>query len=178
MVRCARSCTGASRSRIASAVTPAATTTLTIAARACGPTCQTCRSILHVPTSSRAGSLLHWVGGVVRFYARHKSPCGSGLAREGGVPDCIDAGCAGLFASKPAPTFDPCYCQILCPTQFPVGVSLLAKAERHPAKILHVPTSSRAGSLLHWVGRVVRFYARHKSPVGAGLLAKAVCLTA
>jgi hypothetical protein len=30
--------------------------------------------------------------------------CGSGLAREGGVSGDKDVGCAGLFASKPAPT--------------------------------------------------------------------------
>jgi hypothetical protein len=34
----------------------------------------------------------------------HRSPCGSGLARESGVSGDIDAGCDGLFASKPAHT--------------------------------------------------------------------------
>ncbi|MBC3385084.1 hypothetical protein [Pseudomonas sp. SWRI179] len=32
------------------------------------------------------------------------SPCGSGLARESGGSDGIDAECAAAFASKPAPT--------------------------------------------------------------------------
>ncbi|QBZ88703.1 hypothetical protein EPZ47_08260 [Pseudomonas viciae] len=32
------------------------------------------------------------------------NPCGSGLARESGGPACINAVCAGAFASKPAPT--------------------------------------------------------------------------
>jgi len=33
-----------------------------------------------------------------------RNPCGSGLARDGGVSGDIDAGCDGLFAGKPAPT--------------------------------------------------------------------------
>ena len=31
-------------------------------------------------------------------------PCGSELARDGGVSGAIDVGCAGLIASKLAPT--------------------------------------------------------------------------
>jgi hypothetical protein len=30
--------------------------------------------------------------------------CGSGLARESGVPVTINAGCAAVIAGKPAPT--------------------------------------------------------------------------
>jgi len=37
------------------------------------------------------------------------TPCGSGLAREGGVSGDINIGCAAVFASKPAPTFDACF---------------------------------------------------------------------
>ena len=43
------------------------------------------------------------------FTAPHQNKCdscGSGLAREGGRSVDIDAECAGLFVSKPAPTLD------------------------------------------------------------------------
>ena len=38
-------------------------------------------------------------------HTRHK-PCGSELARDGGVSGAMDTECAGLIAGKPAPTMD------------------------------------------------------------------------
>ncbi len=40
--------------------------------------------------------------------ADNTSPCGSGLARDGGVSVNINAGCYGLIAGKPAPTVLKC----------------------------------------------------------------------
>ncbi|AUM67657.1 hypothetical protein C0J56_01195 [Pseudomonas fluorescens] len=39
-----------------------------------------------------------------RGCGRHRSTCGSGLARESSGPDCIDGECIYAFASKPPPT--------------------------------------------------------------------------
>ncbi|TFB35621.1 hypothetical protein E3W21_24970 [Pseudomonas sp. F01002] len=39
-------------------------------------------------------------------YAEYRNPCGSGLAREGGVSVNITIECHALFASKLAPTLD------------------------------------------------------------------------
>ncbi len=66
-------------------------------------------------TASRAGSLPHWMGGVAGFWLASlpeqvplpqtpNIPVGARLAREGGVSADINVECAGLFASKPAPT--------------------------------------------------------------------------
>ncbi|MGF6705461.1 hypothetical protein ABIA58_002331 [Pseudomonas frederiksbergensis] len=45
--------------------------------------------------------------------ANNTTPCGSGLARDSGLPVDINAGCDGLIAGKPAPTVLRCS-HILC----------------------------------------------------------------
>ncbi|TBN47369.1 hypothetical protein EYC95_09705 [Pseudomonas sp. BGI-2] len=55
-------------------------------------------------------------------------PCGSGLARESGGSDSIDVNCAGLIASRLAPTVDLRRARDLCTTLTLVGAGLLAKA--------------------------------------------------
>ncbi|MGX0889586.1 hypothetical protein AB7M22_001594 [Pseudomonas sp. ADAK2 TE3594] len=57
------------------------------------------------------------------WLAKHRSPntqypCGSGLARDGGVSANINVGCAGLIAGKPAPTMDLWCCR------FVVGIAV------------------------------------------------------
>jgi hypothetical protein len=77
-------------------------------------------SILNVPASSRASSLPHWICGGHKSYAYPESPCGSELAHDSGGSACIDIECAGLFASKLAPTLDLRWAQILCLPQIPL----------------------------------------------------------
>ncbi len=60
--------------------------------------------MLDVPASSRASSLPQRDSGCTRIWGLPQFQCGSGLAREGGVPVGEDVGCDGLFASKLAPT--------------------------------------------------------------------------
>ncbi len=59
--------------------------------------------MLDVPASSRASSLpqVQWLYAKSANYPNHR---GSELARDGGVSGDVDAGCAGLIASKLAPT--------------------------------------------------------------------------
>jgi hypothetical protein len=73
-------------------------------------------------------------------------PVGAGLARDSGGSVHKDVGCAGIIASKPAPTMSAMFAELVYTTE-PVGASLLAIAVVQPMKILAVPTSSRAGSL-------------------------------
>ena len=61
--------------------------------------------MLDVPASSRASPLPHLACTSPRSPSQPKFPCGSELARDSGGSACLDAGCAGLFASKPAPTY-------------------------------------------------------------------------
>ncbi len=86
-----------------------------------------------------------------------------GLAREDGVSVYGDVGCAGLIASKLAPTVfcvvfrcceHPRSHMVFCVVsrccehlRSPVGASLLAIAVYQFAVVLNVPTPSRAGSL-------------------------------
>ncbi|SEC34736.1 hypothetical protein SAMN04490187_4034 [Pseudomonas jessenii] len=72
---------------------------------------------------------------------------GSELARDGGVSAGINAGCAGLIASKLAPTGFSDAHKCLSHHKTKVGASLLAMAECQPVSMLDVPASSRASSL-------------------------------
>ncbi|MNL15807.1 hypothetical protein D3C87_1368180 [compost metagenome] len=67
--------------------------------------------MLDVLASSRASPLpqVQWLYAKSANYPNH---CGSGLAREGGVSGNVDAGCAGLFASRLAPTGSVAVCKI------------------------------------------------------------------
>jgi len=99
-----------------------------------------------VLASSRAGSLPHFFGVALRFvYPR--IPCGSGLARDGGVSGNKGVGCAGLIASRLAPTVVPGCHKDLCTTKPPVGASLLAMAVCQATEMLDVLASSRASPL-------------------------------
>ncbi|MEB2514600.1 hypothetical protein SOP85_04005, partial [Pseudomonas sp. YuFO20] len=71
------------------------------------------RKMLDVLTSSLASQLLqvHWVLPGIRPAV---IPCGSELARDGGLSGEGDAGCAGLIAGKPAPMYG------LAPTVYPL----------------------------------------------------------
>jgi hypothetical protein len=59
--------------------------------------------MLDVPASSLASQLLQGFSANTGFVS-HTTHCRSRLAGEGGVSGNRDAGCAGLFAGKPAPT--------------------------------------------------------------------------
>ena len=63
---------------------------------------------------------------------------GAKLAREGGVSVCGDVGCAGLIASKLAPTVFLCRTQFCVHWRFCVGASLLAIAVAQPQRCWHV----------------------------------------
>jgi len=78
-------------------------------------------------------------------------PCGSEPARESGVSGDLDAGCDGLFASKPAPTLDLHRRPFWMQPRSPVGASLLAKAVCQVTLMLDVMASSRASLLPHWI---------------------------
>ncbi|VVO36717.1 hypothetical protein PS710_05479 [Pseudomonas fluorescens] len=96
-------------------------------------------------------------------------------ARECGVTGDIDVGCTGLFAGKPAPTFELRRAQYLCTTRSSVGAGLPAKAAHRATSMLDVPASSLASQLLHLICAGRSICVRPRSPVGAGLPAKAVC---
>ncbi|ETF10386.1 hypothetical protein PMO01_01650 [Pseudomonas moraviensis R28-S] len=78
---------------------------------------------------------------------QHPIPCGSELAREGGVSDDTDVGCDGPFASKLAPTVICAEMQMLKQMQNPVGAGLPAIAEYQTTIVLNVKTPSRASPL-------------------------------
>ncbi len=89
--------------------------------------------------------LPHWIFSGQETCVRHRSLCGSELARDSGGSACIDVGCTGLFAGKPAPTLDLQWTRNLCLAQFPLWEqSLLAIAVGQLAWMLDVPASSRA----------------------------------
>ncbi|MNF78551.1 hypothetical protein D3C84_607380 [compost metagenome] len=115
-----------------------------------------------LPAPSRAGShRLLGVSGGLRLAA---IPCGSGLAREGGVSGDMDVECAGPFASRLAPT------GYLAFPGFASGCNLLWE---RPCSGQVLPAPSRAGShrLISTSGICVWL----QSPVGASLLAMAAC---
>ncbi len=85
--------------------------------------------ILDMPASSRASPLPHWIVSGQETCVWHSSLCGSELARDSGGSVCLDVGCAGVIASKPAPTLDLQWARNLCSAQFPLWEqSLLAMA--------------------------------------------------
>ncbi len=89
--------------------------------------------------------LPHWIFSGQEIYVWHSSLCGSELARDSGGSACIDVGCTGLFAGKPAPTLDLQWARNLCLAQFPLWEqSLLAIAVGQLARMLDVPPPSRA----------------------------------
>src|SRR5690349_6312776 len=63
-------------------------------------------SLLDLPDSSRASPLPQGLWPAVGLAFTEDQNCGSGLAREGGGSVDISVGCAGLFASRLAPTMD------------------------------------------------------------------------
>ena len=74
--------------------------------------------------------------------------CGSEPARDGGGSACIDAECAGPFASKPAPTGGLGFKhKIEEHHRSTVGASLLAMVVGQLASMLNVPAHSRASPL-------------------------------
>ncbi len=75
------------------------------------------------------------------------NPCGSELARDGGVSADINAGCACVIASKLAPTGFSGAHKYSPHHKTKVGASLLAMAESQSTSMLDVPSSSRASSL-------------------------------
>jgi hypothetical protein len=80
-------------------------------------------------------------------FASTPIPCGSGLARDGGVSGDIDVGCAGLIAGKPAPTVFVVSPDICNHPQSLVGAGLLAMTVCQVALILNVLASSLASQL-------------------------------
>ncbi len=124
--------------------------------------------MLDVPASSRASSLPHWIVSGQEICARHSSLCGSELARDSGGSVCLDVGCAGVIASKLAPTLDRQWARNLCSGQFPLWEqSLLAIAVGQFAWMLDMPASSRASSLPHWIFSGQEICARHSSLCGS-----------
>ncbi|MCP1419014.1 hypothetical protein J3D47_003257 [Pseudomonas laurylsulfativorans] len=73
--------------------------------------------------------------------------CGSGLARDSAVSVNINAGCAGLIASRLASTMYVDVLRFRVRHRSTVGASLLAIAQCQSTSMLDVPASSRAGSL-------------------------------
>ena len=71
--------------------------------------------------SSRASPLPQWSVLFAKFGVRHQFPCGSGLARDGGVSGDINVDCAVLIAGKPAPTVVGVVRKICVCRQFPCG---------------------------------------------------------
>src|SRR6476646_8065952 len=78
--------------------------------------------------------------------------CGSGLAREGGVPATINVECGTAFASRLAPTGAWCRTRNLSLNRTIVGAGLPAKAVCQPPSMLNVEPLSRAGSLPQGLG--------------------------
>ena len=104
-------------------------------------------SMMDVPPSSRASPLPHRFLVVDKISVHRRSLWGAKLARDSGGSACIDVGCAGLFAGKPAPTLDLQWARNLCSAQFPLWEqSLLAMAVGLLASMLNVPPPSRASS--------------------------------
>ncbi len=129
------------------------------------------RRMLDVQASSRASSLpqdfaLYWM------LCTPQTPCGSEPARDSGGSVQEDVGCAGVIASKLAPTG---FCVVLDAVRRRprVGASLLAMAVCQSRRMLDVPPSSRAGSLPQFL-RCTGCCVRRKPHVGASLLAIAV----
>ncbi len=73
--------------------------------------------------------------------------CGSEPARDGGESACMDAGCEGPFAGKPASTGSVVGHQSCVQRNSTVGASLLAMAVDQLAWMLDVKAPSRASSL-------------------------------
>jgi len=101
--------------------------------------------MLDLPAPSRASPLpqVQWLYAKSANYSNH---CGSGLARESGVSGEVDAGCAGLIASKLAPTGLVAVRKI-CELLKSLWESLLTMAECQAKWMLDVPASSRASPL-------------------------------
>jgi hypothetical protein len=118
--------------------------------------------MLSVPASSRASSLpqVQWLYAKSAIYPNH---CGSELARDGGVSGNEDVECAGLIASKLAPTGSVAVRKICGSTPITVGASLLAMAECQVMMMLEVPASSRASSLpqVQWLYAKSAIYPNH-----------------
>jgi len=102
-------------------------------------------------------------------------PCGSELARDGGASVAGDIGYAGLFAGKPAPTVDPDSHPYLWPTHHPCGSGLAREGGVSGASDMGCTGLFTGRPAPTVMGVVPGFCARHRSLVGAGLLAKAVC---
>ncbi|YAF60331.1 hypothetical protein DOCECA_09120 [Pseudomonas sp. E102] len=100
--------------------------------------------------------------------------CGSEPARDGGASVDEDAECAGVFASRLAPTGGCVALGIQVSRRFNVGASLLAMAVLQLRKMLNVPASSRAGSLPQGGCVALGIQVSRESGVGASLLAMAV----
>ncbi len=104
-------------------------------------------SMLDVPTSSRASSLPHWIGGEPQFIDWHRPPVGASL-----LAIAVDqlASMLNMPTSSRASSLphwiggEPRFLDWHSP---PVGASLLAIAVDQLASMLNMPTSSRASSL-------------------------------
>ena len=84
----------------------------------------------------------------------------------------MDVGLAGLFASKPAPTFDLQRTQNSYPTQTSCGSGLAREEASKPNIHVTEPPPSRTGSLPHSIFSGHKVHIQHRTTVGAGLLAK------
>ena len=126
-------------------------------------------SMMDVPPSSRASPLPHRFLVVDKISVHRRSLLGAKLARDSGGSACIDVGCAGLFAGKPAPTLDLQWARNLCSAQFPLWEqSLLAMAVGLLASMMDVPPS-RASSLPHRFLVVYKISVHRRSLWGAKL---------